>query len=172
MKRLTNVLITLLAVISFQGKAQDTVLNAAAQKQEAAKIAVVESYLGISNSLILSDSLETAKNATAFLRSLEKFRFKKLTLEEMNAGTTTRAEIRVLAAKIAETTNINTQRKIFLELSTKMWGIAKNVQPSGLPLYQQVCPMTGATWISKDQEIKNPYYPKNMLTCGEIKERI
>lgn len=171
-KRLTGVMIAILAVLSFRGAAQDTVSNDIVKKQETAKTAVVESYLRMSNSLILSDSIQTAKNATAFLSSLEKFRFKKLTLEEMNLATTSRAEIRVLTAKIAATTNINQQRKNFLEISEKMWKIAKSIQPAGLPLYLQVCPMTGAIWISKDQEIKNPYYPKNMLTCGEIKERI
>ena len=165
-------MITLFAVISFSGVAQVSVSNVAAEKQEAAKTEVLESYLRMSNSLILSDSVATAKNAAVFLKSLENFRFKKLTLEEMNAATTTRAEIRLLLAKIAETTNINAQRKAFLDVSDKMWKIAKSVQPIGLSLYQQVCPMTGATWISKEREIKNPYYPKNMLTCGEIKNSI
>lgn len=165
-------MITLFAVISFSGVAQVSVSNVAAEKQEAAKTEVLESYLHLSNSLILSDSVATAKNATVFLKSLEKFRFKKLTLDEMNAATTTRAEIRLLLAKIAETTNIDAQRKAFLDVSDKMWKIAKSVQPTGLSLYQQVCPMTGATWISKEREIKNPYYPKNMLTCGEIKGSI
>lgn len=172
MKRMTSIIVALLALISFRGAAQDAPLNNPVKMQEAAKYEVLESYLNISNSLILSDSVETARNAALFLKRLEKFKFKKLTLEEMNVATTTRAEIRLLAAKIAETTNINSQRKSFLEISEKMWKIAKSVQPVGLPLYRQVCPMTGATWISKDQEIKNPYYPKNMLTCGEIKERI
>lgn len=165
-------MITLFAVISFSGVAQVSVSNVATEKQEAAKTEVLESYLRMSNSLILSDSVATAKNAAVFLKSLEKFRFKKLTLEEMNSATTTRAEIRLLLAKIAETTNINAQRKAFLDVSDKMWKIAKSVQPIGLSLYQQVCPMTGATWISKEREIKNPYYPKNMLTCGEIKNSI
>ncbi|MBE9598626.1 DUF3347 domain-containing protein [Pedobacter sp. MC2016-24] len=172
MKRITSMMITLFAVISFSGVAQVSVSNVATEKQEAAKTEVLESYLRMSNSLILSDSVATAKNAAVFLKSLEKFRFKKLTLEEMNSATTTRAEIRLLLAKIAETTNINAQRKAFLDVSDKMWKIAKSVQPIGLSLYQQVCPMTGATWISKEREIKNPYYPKNMLTCGEIKNSI
>ena len=30
----------------------------------------------------------------------------------------------------------------------------------------------GADWISKEKEIKNPYYGDEMLTCGSILETI
>ena len=41
------------------------------------------------------------------------------------------------------------------------------------PIYLEFCPMAnndkGAFWISADKEIKNPYYGKQMMTCGEVK---
>ncbi len=30
----------------------------------------------------------------------------------------------------------------------------------------------GAYWLSKTSDIKNPYYGKKMLTCGEVKDSI
>ena len=30
----------------------------------------------------------------------------------------------------------------------------------------------GGVWISQSKEIKNPFYGKEMLTCGEVKEII
>jgi hypothetical protein len=30
----------------------------------------------------------------------------------------------------------------------------------------------GAIWLSETKEIKNPYYGKKMLTCGNVKEEI
>jgi hypothetical protein len=171
-KRIIIVFIALLALISFQVKAQDYTLESAVKRQETAKSEVLESYMAIEKSLITSDSLQAGKDAAIFVKALSKFKFKKLTLEEMNAATTIRAEITQLAEGIAKASGINLQRKNFAAISEKMWSIAMHIKPQGQSLYQQVCPMTGVTWISKEKEIKNPYYPKNMLTCGEIKNSI
>ena len=43
------------------------------------------------------------------------------------------------------------------------------------PVYLEFCPMAfdnkGAFWISKDKEIKNPYFGDKMLKCGEVKKQ-
>ena len=31
------------------------------------------------------------------------------------------------------------------------------------------CPMVNRSWLQKDAQIRNPYYGKAMLTCGEFK---
>ena len=42
--------------------------------------------------------------------------------------------------------------------------------------YVQHCPMAndnnGADWLSKEKEIKNPYYGDKMLKCGMVSETI
>jgi len=44
------------------------------------------------------------------------------------------------------------------------------------PIYFQHCPMAndgkGADWLSKDKDIKNPYYGNQMLTCGKTVETL
>jgi len=143
-----------------------------ALKRETIKKNVVESYLAIKNSLVVSDSTNAANYALKFANALDEFKFKKLNLNDMNAYIATREEIKNLAFKISKTMNINTQRKTFSDLSQKFWSIADKVKPTETTLYQQVCPMTGDTWLSSYKEIKNPYFPKNMLTCGAIKQSI
>ena len=32
------------------------------------------------------------------------------------------------------------------------------------------CPMAKESWLQKESEIRNPYYGKSMLTCGEFKK--
>lgn len=41
-------------------------------------------------------------------------------------------------------------------------------------LYQQFCPMYdgGSAWLSKSNNIKNPYYGSKMLTCGKVQKEI
>jgi len=129
-------------------------------------------YLGIKNSLVKSDSVQVVKFAAEFASLLNQFKFKKLSLDEMNAATTTREEIKTLALAIAATKSINKQRSEMDKLSVKMWSVIERFKPEKTTLYKQVCPMTGTTWISDDKAIQNPYYPKNMLTCGEVKASI
>lgn len=143
-----------------------------AAKREVIKKQVVNDYMAVKQSLIVSDSVNTAKEAVKFIASLDKFKFKKLSLMDMNAATSLRNEIKELAVTISETNNINKQRKTFSVLSEKMWTMATKLKPENETLYQQVCPMTGDTWLSLEKDIKNPYYPKNMLTCGEVKKSI
>jgi len=152
--------------------AQEVATPELAQKRETLKEAIITSYLGVKNSLVKSDSVQAVKFATEFAALLNQFKFKKLSLEEMNTATTTREEIKTLALAIAATKSINKQRSEMDKLSVKMWSIIERFKPEKTTLYKQVCPMTGTTWISDDKVIQNPYYPKNMLTCGEVKASI
>jgi len=138
-------------------------------KREAEKKEITKSYLALKNSFLTSDSLAVIKNAEALKNSLKNFKFKKLSLEKMNEATIARREIIELATALTTIKNINKQRKIFETLSVKYWDQASKFKPADETLYLQVCPMTGAVWTSDSKEIKNPYYPKNMLTCGEVK---
>ncbi|MFW0715287.1 DUF3347 domain-containing protein [Pedobacter sp. N23S346] len=141
-------------------------------QRELTKKDVVESYLQIKQALIVSDSLKAASSATQFVNSLTKFKFKKLTLEEMNNATGTRAALKELAKIVSSTHNITKQRKAFVEMTDHFWKIADKVKPLNTPLFLQMCTMTGETWVSDQEKIENPVYPKNMLTCGMIKAKL
>jgi hypothetical protein len=139
------------------------------EKREAQKREITKDYLALKNNLLISDSLAVVTNAVSLQRSLKNLRFKKLSLEQMNHATTTRKEVIELAAQVAMTKNINKQRNLFQSLSVKFWDLAPKFKVDDTILYLQVCPMTSAEWVSDSKEIKNPYYPKNMLTCGAVK---
>lgn len=139
-----------------------------AKKRDALKQEIVAKYLAVNQSLVVSDSIQAAKSAGELVKVLGQFKFKKLTLPEMNAATTMRGKLTGLAKEIADTHSINKQRKSMMELSEGMWTIIDKVVPEKMVLYKQTCPMAGKVWISDVKEIKNPYFPKNMLTCGEV----
>lgn len=168
-----NLLAAALICISTLAQAQLTSKEEVApelvQKREADKKEITKNYLALKENLVISDSAAVVKNATALKNSLKNFRFKKLSLEKMNEATKARREIIELVAQVEATKNINKQRKIFETLSAKFWDLAPKFKVEDNPIYLQVCPMTSAVWLSDSKEIKNPYYPKNMLTCGEVK---
>lgn len=148
--------------------AQEVTTPALVQQREALKKDIVTKYLALKQNLIVSDSLQAAKSAGELSAALTRFKFKKLTLQEMNAATTMRNKLADLAKAIAGTNSINAQRKSMMEISEGMWTIIERIVPENTVLYQQTCPMAGKIWISDVKEIKNPYFPKNMLTCGKV----
>ena len=75
---------------------------------------------------------------------------------------------------ISATDNLKVQRKAFSELSTEMEAILRGKINSG-KLYKDFCPMAlngGAYWLSSIEDIRNPYYGAQMLSCGKVTEVI
>lgn len=68
------------------------------------------------------------------------------------------------------------QRLAFSILSSAMYGLLKNVELKNAGVYYEHCPMAfnekGAYWLSDDSDIKNPYFGKKMLECGEVTDFI
>jgi Cu(I)/Ag(I) efflux system membrane fusion protein len=78
--------------------------------------------------------------------------------------------------KIAASDKIEEQRAQFDFLSQ---ALIKSVKVFGIgeaTLYVQHCPMAngnnGADWLSAQENIKNPYFGDQMLTCGSIQTTI
>jgi Cu(I)/Ag(I) efflux system membrane fusion protein len=72
--------------------------------------------------------------------------------------------------------DIETKRKSFQMISDNMYDLIRTVRYDREKVYHQFCPMAfndaGAYWLSKTGDIKNPYFGKKMLTCGEVKDSL
>lgn len=68
------------------------------------------------------------------------------------------------------------KRKAFQMASEQLYDFIRTVQYDREVVYHEYCPMAfndqGATWLSNSSDIKNPYLPKKMLHCGEVKDSI
>lgn len=75
-------------------------------------------------------------------------------------------------AKAVGNSTLEEQRKHFKPLSENMTQMIA-ITGTESKVYEQYCPMYdgGTAWLSKKEEIKNPYYGSQMLTCGKV-ERI
>lgn len=164
-----NVLFVLGILVMLTGFRSKSVEDATANKK---KQEVVKTYLLMKDNFVVSDSINASLNALQLSKELTKVKIGKAN-KEKEAVKKALDESVTIAKQIAATRNINKQRNLFATLSEKMWFLLKE-QPgaSKKTLYKQVCPMTGVSWISDEQAIKNPYYPKNMLTCGEVKDSL
>lgn len=130
-------------------------------------------YLAVKDGLIKSDSVGVAKASQVLADELIRIRMRSHDLNDLRSLQELRKQIIADAKAMAATQNINQQRKLFANVSKGFWELAGRYRfIKETTVYYQRCPMTGVTWVSDSKEIKNPYYPKNMLTCGEVKAQL
>jgi len=133
---------------------------------------ITNTYLDIKEKLLVSDSVEVKALAAEMNVQLNTLKMKSRNLDSLQQMSKLKKEMIKLTAEISSTGNINKQREAFALVSPALWKL-ENMQPMyNETLYLQVCPMTKVSWLSKEKEIKNPYYPKNMLDCGAVKGEI
>ncbi len=75
-----------------------------------------------------------------------------------------------------EAEDIKALRKWFKPLSEEVILLFKAFGSPKESLFVDYCPMadsdSGATWLSNEKTIRNPYFGSSMLRCGEVKEAI
>ena len=71
---------------------------------------------------------------------------------------------------------LEAKRKSFQMISDNLYNLIRTVKYDKGVSYYQYCPMAfndqGAYWLSKSEEIRNPYFGNKMLNCGEVKETL
>lgn len=72
--------------------------------------------------------------------------------------------------------NRDDKRKSFEMVGEQLYLLIQTIQYDREVVYRQYCPMAfndkGANWLSNSSDISNPYLPKTMLHCGEVKDSI
>ena len=94
---------------------------------------------------------------------------------EVTEGSSTLELLTQTAQTLAGSTDVTTSRTSFVAFSRLYIDFIKGLDRDDV-LFVQFCPMAnegkGAYWLSREQEINNPYYGAMMLRCGETIERI
>lgn len=126
---------------------------------------LVIKYEAISNALVNGNSSTASIAAGQFIETLNSIDYKKIS--EGNANS-----MLADATAISVSKDLQAQRASFAKLSISLTAIARNIQLTKEPVYLAYCPMKKAYWLTSVNEIRNPYYGKSMLTCGEIQDTI
>ena len=129
---------------------------------------VLTSYLQMKDAFVSNDANQVAafaKETSKALKSIDISGLGKMEQAHLNKT------IKMFDA-IVENDNLENQRDHFVILNENLVPIAMNIENVDPILYLQKCPMAnknkGAFWLSKDKDIRNPYYGDEMLTCGII----
>lgn len=130
---------------------------------------VLEEYFQLKDALVASDSNQVAgyaKTALEKLKNIEKDSLEKMPLAHLS-------KIEQMLKAISKNNKLKDQRAHFVMLSENMIQLVSNMKDLKAPVYMQHCPMAdnhyGANWLSRSEEIRNPYFGEQMLDCGEVK---
>ena len=126
--------------------------------------------------------IELDTNINVYARKLIKDA-DSLPVNQLNADTAIISTARSFAESISaelngmlKEKNLEAKRKSFQMTSTELFDLIRAVKYDKEVIYLEHCPMAfnndGADWLSNSSDIRNPYIPKKMLTCGEVKDSI
>ena len=130
------------------------------------------SYLKLKDAFVASDSDNVSKLARSFSDDLNSINSEDL--KEMEQAHL--SKIKELLNLIAKSNKIENQRQSFVMLNQNFIPMIKAVKNMKQSLYVQNCPMAnqnqGASWMSREEAVKNPYFGDAMLTCGSVTDTI
>lgn len=136
---------------------------------------VVEAYLAMKEALVEGDEKQVAKGSSVLLAALQKLDGNKLTGEAKAFWDEKRSFLLQHARLSKEADTMEGKRENFIYLSQPLIKVVESFGAKQT-LYVDYCPMAqqgnGAYWLSEVEEIRNPFMPKEMLTCGEVKDVI
>ncbi|WP_339614068.1 efflux RND transporter periplasmic adaptor subunit [uncultured Winogradskyella sp.] len=138
--------------------------------------AVFNDYINLKDALVKDNSKNVKAESKKLLTNLSKVDMKQLKGKEAhNHWMSLEKEIKVSTTLISNTSKIKEQRNHFKHLSSHLTN-AIEVFGINEKVYHQFCPMAddnnGAYWLSKEENVINPYFGDAMLTCGEVKQVI
>lgn len=132
---------------------------------------VLQAYFDLKDALVADDNTKAKELGTALNSALNSFDASMHSNANHNDVQSITKDAMEHAKAIAKST-IEEQRKHFKPLSENMTQMIAITGVEG-KVYEQYCPMYdgGTAWLSNREEIRNPYYGSQMLTCGKV-ERV
>jgi hypothetical protein len=114
---------------------------------------------------VLAETSPLSDADKQFLARYEKVR-SALAADDLSAAKTAAGELGDEGGALAKSNSLKEARAVFEKLSDK----AKQLAGGQSGYYFVHCPMLKKDWVQTSDKIANPYYGKEMSTCGEIKK--
>lgn len=142
------------------------------KKSDAKAEAILSDYFNLKDALVGDGTKKAAQAATKLVTSLKAFDMASYNKEEQKELADIIEDATEHAEHIAESA-IDHQREHFKTLSNDIMDMVA-ITGTKNTLYQQFCPMydKGSAWLSKSEEVRNPYYGSRMLKCGKVQKEI
>jgi Protein of unknown function (DUF3347) len=142
-------------------------------------VTLMESYYLLKDAFVASDAAAVASHAGKLADAARTMQGYLLSKAGMPTEQKPFLDTLIMASRNISGITDNTcehQRLVFDTLSSAIFGLLKNVRAKNANVYREYCPMAfnekGAFWLSNETEIKNPYFGKKMLECGEVTDSL
>ena len=126
-------------------------------------ITFIAVWIALTAGLVQAGPLSDADKQ--FLARYEKVR-SALSADDLGAAKTAAGDLGEEGAELAKSSSLKEARAAFEKFSDK----AKQLVTGQSGFYVVHCPMLKKDWVQTSEKIANPYYGKEMATCGEIKK--
>lgn len=141
-------------------------------KSDAKAEAILGDYFSLKDALVGDDSKKVAIAGSKLAISLKAFSASKYSAADKKELADIVDDATEHAEHISKSP-IDHQREHFKTLSKDISDLVA-ITGTKIKLYEQFCPMyqKGSTWLSKSNEVRNPFYGSKMLTCGKVQRTI
>lgn len=140
--------------------------------------ALMNDYYELKNAFIKEniDAINKASNSLSTNASLLKISELKADSLIINVAKLYTRNLQDELSGLIKESDIENKRMSFQIVTSDVYDLIRTVKYDRAKVYLQHCPMAfknkGADWLSNSSEIENPYLPKMMLDCGEIKDSV
>ena len=137
---------------------------------------LLDQYMKLKDYLVLDDSKMAKQAASSLLKAVSGVDMKLLSGDSHMKWMDLSGGILESLASITNSEGLEQERKAFQTLSKDLYSAIKTFGLIDKTVYYQFCPMydnnKGGYWLSETEEIRNPYFGKIMLSCGETRETL
>jgi Cu(I)/Ag(I) efflux system membrane fusion protein len=119
---------------------------------------VLDHYLAIQKELAKDSIKGVGEHAAAISKAVKGDEMKMLS-----------PDVAKQADTLAQAKDIKKAREAFKPLSTSLVKYLADNKAGKGTYHEAYCPMAKASWLQTEKEVRNPYYGKSMLDCGELK---
>ena len=133
---------------------------------------VLTNYMALKDALVATDEAAAQKAGKDLESSLVNFNVDKYTAEQQKNLKDIIADATENAEHIS-VSKMHHQREHFKVLSKDIIDMVA-ITGTDNTIFELKCPMYdgGAMWLSKEKDIKNPYYGSKMMDCGSVEKVI
>lgn len=138
---------------------------------QAELVTALQAYIQLKDALVKDDATSAVKSSSSLVQKLQAITASSLDKSSLEKWSDNKTILIGLTQQMTQAKDITEARKHFIGLSEAMTEVIRTFGV-GQTVYSQFCPMAdnnrGASWLSFEKSIKNPYFGKSMLNCGNI----
>lgn len=138
--------------------------------------ALFTAYVELKDAFVATDMDKAKAEAKETMEALANVDMKLLTGAAHNDWMNYLSPLESSLREIEASSDIAAQRKSFSTVSDNLYKSVKAFGLGGKTAFYEFCPMAfnneGGYWLSDKDQVRNPYFGDEMLTCGTVKETL